>query len=262
WRRGRAARHRRPRTEAPRRSPSRRDRRARGAPTSATETRPPRRRARAAPGARGTGPGAAARARSRSRAARRPACAGPRPPRPLRPGPTGRPIRRERAAPRAAPTPAPPGSPSRSPVVEPAHVALLAAPHGGAGPPWSPGMVVAEDVQGAVHGEANELRGDPFPLHLSTAVHPAAPRPRTEIHVAQNRAVGLTQRERDHIGESATAGGPAVEASHRGAVEQGEVHSRAVGPLPGEHPSRDARQARRQCGVTLRSAGPSAARSP
>src|SRR5207253_9883770 len=180
-----AARHRPPRTGAWRRSRGWRDRRARGAPTSATDTRPPRRRARAAPGARGTAPGAAARARSHSPAARRPACAGPRLPRPLRPAPAGRPIRRERAAPRAAPTAAPPGSPSHYPVAETAQVALLAAPHGGVRPAGSVGVIVSQHMERAVHGEADELRGDPFPLHPSPAVHPAARRFRTDVHVPQ-----------------------------------------------------------------------------
>src|SRR5256885_8534791 len=90
----------------------------------------------------------------------------PRPPRPARatlptePALAGRPC---------APTAALTRLASHGPVQKPAHVALLAAPHGGAGTTGTVGVVVAEDVQGPVHREADELLPHVAPCTLHVA---------------------------------------------------------------------------------------------
>src|SRR5256712_11703332 len=92
----------------------------------------------------------------------------------------------------AAPTPAPSRAPSRRPVEEAMHIRLLPAPHGGARPAGTVRVVVAEDVQGAVHREAQELGFHPCFLPSSPAASPkvlaAHPTPRglrTDVHVPQ-----------------------------------------------------------------------------
>src|SRR6266850_1284777 len=81
---------------------------------------------------------------------------------------------------------------------QPAHVALLAAPHRGPGSARPVGVVVAEDVQRPVHRQPHELL-----IHASFVRFPASPvlypahgGGATEVHVPEEGTVGLWERER------------------------------------------------------------------
>src|SRR5213078_2637200 len=98
------------------------------------------------------------------------------------------------------------------------------------------------DVQRSVHRQPHELLLHPslFPRPSSSVLHPALRGGGTDVHIPEERAVGLWQRERQYVGETAPAGGAAVEAAHGVGVEQRELHARAPPPPPaGAFPGQD-----------------------
>jgi len=125
-------------------------------------------------------------------------------------------------------------------------------------------MIVAEDMQRAVHGEAHELfsqtvrrsgpKGLPDGRGQAVAGVSAHPPVRltahyegpcsswADVHVAEDRAVGLRQGEGDHVGQAAASRRPPVEASHRGGTEQGQLDARPARPFPPQHARRNPRQ--------------------
>ena len=117
-------------------------------------------------------------------------------------------------------------------------------------------MIVAEDVQRAVHDEANELRlqavAGVFARPPATDRESFRVRPTTrdegpgscwaDVDIAENRAVGLRQSEGDDVGQAATSGRSAIQASHGRWCEQGQLDARPAGPFPSQHARRHPRQ--------------------
>src|SRR2546430_10779611 len=103
---------------------------------------------------------------------------------------------------------------------------LLATPHRGPGSARPSGVVVAQHVQRAVHRQPHELFLHPslFTLPTSPVLHPATSGGGANVHVPEEGTVGLWERERQYVGQTAPAGGAGVEAAHGSGVEQREVH--------------------------------------
>src|SRR2546430_2326523 len=78
------------------------------------------------------------------------------------------------------------------------------------------------------------------PRPSSPVVPPALGGVGADIHVAQERAVGLRQRERDDVRQRAAPKYAAVEPPHGWRAEQRELDPRAAGALPRQDPPRGA----------------------
>src|SRR5207247_7202769 len=93
----------------------------------------------------------------------------------------------------------------------------------------SSGVVVTQNVQRAVHRQPHELFLHPslFPLPTSPVLHPATSGGGANVHVPEEGTVGLRERERQYVGQTAPAGGAAIEAAHGVGVEQRGLHTRA-----------------------------------
>src|SRR5207249_2445622 len=177
--------------------------RPRGAATSPGRGRRRRPRARAGRAGRRAGRGAAEPVRAPPSAARRPAYAASPPPPPLRPAPAGRPTPRPRSRRRPPSRRARRRRSSSAVSGEPPHVALLPPPHRRPRAARPLGVVVAQDVQGAVHGKT-----DHFDAKVLSG--PLLGGRGTEIDVSHHRVVGLGQRVGDDVGHPAAARGAAV----------------------------------------------------
>src|SRR3989441_5973727 len=77
-----------------------------------------------------------------------------------------------------------------------------------------------------------------FPLPTSPVLHPATSGGGANVHVPEEGTVGLWERERQYVGQTALAGGAAIEAAHGSGVEQRELHTRAPprDAFPGQEP--------------------------
>ena len=113
-------------------------------------------------------------------------------------------------------------------------------PHRGLGSARPSGVVVAQNVQRAVHRQPHELFLHPslFPLPTSPVLHPATSGGGANVHVPEEGTVGLWERERQYVGQTAPTGGAAIEAAHGIGVEQRELHTRAPprDAFPGQEP--------------------------
>src|SRR2546422_855562 len=77
------------------------------------------------------------------------------------------------------------------------------------------------------------------PPRRAPAVRPTAPRGGgANVPVPEEGTVGLWERERQYVGQTAPAGGAAIEAAHGLGVEQRELHTRAPprDAFPGQEP--------------------------
>ncbi len=106
-------------------------------------------------------------------------------------------------------------------------------------------------MQRAVHREAHQLlrdlarpgrparparRADPrsAPRLAVPVVDPARGSGGADVDVAQERAVGLRQGEREDVGQRVPTGDAAVQPAHGGGIEQRELDPRAARTLPGQ----------------------------